>query len=1101
MTIFHRAMEIDEANARAQFISQLCSGDAALRAEVNRLVDAFSGAGSLLRKGVEHPHTERHTPPAEGPGSLIGPYKLLEKIGEGGMGLVFMAEQTEPVKRRVALKLIKAGMDSSEVIARFEAERQALALMDHPNIARVLDAGKTATGRPYFVMELVKGIPITKFADDRKLTPRERLELFKSVCEAVQHAHQRGIIHRDVKPTNVLVASYDGKPVPKVIDFGVAKAMGQQLTEKTLFTGFGGIVGTLEYMSPEQAEFNSLDIDTRTDVYSLGVLLYELLTGSTPLTRQRLKDAALVEVLRLIKEEEPPKPSTRLSTAKGEALATISDQRHMAPATLTNSIRGDLDVIVMKALEKDRNRRYASARDLALDVQHYLSDEPLLASPPSMSYRLRRFVRRNKGAVAVIALTMLLLLLGIAGTSIGLVRALDAERDSRLAAQKEMDQRLRADRQRELAESARTSELRQLYATDMLLANRAVMNGPLGRAFELLDAWLPERHDGKDFRRREWHMLHRQCDTSEMTLVGHTGPLRALAWTKDEKLIASGGADRVIRIWDAKSGKCVHTFVGHAGVIFDLAFTKDGKLLASASADCTVRIWETETGRERHVLRGHILPVYAVAFHPDGKQLASGGGDAVIKVWDANSGAEQFALQAHETGVSRLQFDAPGQLLAGSGISRTSILWNLTEKKPMQTIVANGDIVFTPDFEIGLYAYPGGKIRFRTIKDKTADEGGFEFDTVHAVAMNDTARIAAVAGSDETLRVVNRDNNSTLAVHRGHRGIAKRLLLSADSKTLLSAGDDGTVRLWKVAVENSSQHYAEHHQHNVTAAAYSGDGDLLATGDYLGSIAIWNSKSGERVRFLGSHYLRRKNDKEAREIGSGKPLAAGVIMKNKVGFSAGASTANPIVEVLTSVGHGGAVRGLAFTPDKKTLVSAGAAELIIWDMAGGKPIATFEHPTLVSSMAMSADGTLVATGCWDDIVRVFRVPSGELVHQFEGHDDDVMAVAFHPSGKELTTGSRDQTAIIWDIATGKISHRLRRHSNTVSAICYSPDGKRLITGGMDKAIHVWNAASGEFESTAHGHIDGITSMAVSADGELLVTASDGTADPMGRCWS
>jgi serine/threonine protein kinase/Flp pilus assembly protein TadD len=399
-SIFLAAIEIDANADRAAFVEQACAGNAQLRAEVDDLLRAHAMPQLILDAVPTSGQTPTHQPIAERPGTVIGPYKLLEQIGEGGMGTVWMAQQQEPVKRLVALKLIKAGMDSRQVITRFEAERQALALMDHPNIARVLDGGTTGAGRPYFVMDLVKGVPITRYCDDHYLTPRQRLELFIPVCQAIQHAHQKGIIHRDIKPSNILVAQYDGRPVPKVIDFGVAKAAGQQLTEQTLVTGFGSVIGTLEYMSPEQAELNQLDIDTRSDIYSLGVVLYELLTGSTPLERKRLKQTPFAEVLRIIREEEPQKPSTRLSDST-DSLPSVSAQRQMEPAKLTRLMRGELDWIVMKALEKDRNRRYETANSFVLDVQRYLVDEPVQARPPSVGYRLRKLARRNRAALAV----------------------------------------------------------------------------------------------------------------------------------------------------------------------------------------------------------------------------------------------------------------------------------------------------------------------------------------------------------------------------------------------------------------------------------------------------------------------------------------------------------------------------------------------------------------------------------------------------------------------------------------------------------------------------------------------------------------------------
>lgn len=428
LTLFAEALEQADPQARAAFLERACQGDPALRERIDRLLAQHENASAFLESSPVQLEPTIDGPATERPDTVIGPYKLLEHIGEGGMGTVWMAQQTEPVKRVVAVKLIKAGMDSRQVIARFEAERQALALMDHVNIARVLDVGTTGAGRPYFVMDLVKGVPITKYCDEHHLTPRQRLELFIPVCQAVQHAHQKGIIHRDLKPSNVLVALYDGKPVPKVIDFGVAKATGQRLTDKTLVTGFGALVGTPEYMSPEQANINQLDIDTRSDIYSLGVLLYELLAGSPPFTRKDLEKAGMLEMLRVIREQEPSKPSTKLSTAEG--LPTLAANRGTEPARLTKLVRGELDWIVMKALEKDRSHRYETANGFAMDVQRCLANEPVQACPPSAGYRFRKFARRNRGTLATVAVVSLALVLGTVVSTWQAVRARQAEENA-----------------------------------------------------------------------------------------------------------------------------------------------------------------------------------------------------------------------------------------------------------------------------------------------------------------------------------------------------------------------------------------------------------------------------------------------------------------------------------------------------------------------------------------------------------------------------------------------------------------------------------------------------------------------------------------------
>jgi serine/threonine protein kinase/WD40 repeat protein len=538
--IFKTAVKLP-AHERAAYLDQVCGSNAALRLEIEGLLRAHDRPGEFMFRPPIADATTILGPGPERPGMRVGPYKLLQFLGEGGMGTVFVAEQTQPIRRTVALKIVKPGMDSSQVLARFEAERQALAVMDHPNIAKVLDAGTTdgapgasASGgplvadppgspRPYFVMELVKGVPITEFCDKNKLSTRQRLELFIPVCNAIQHAHMKGIIHRDVKPSNVLIALYDGKPVPKVIDFGVAKAMAEPLTQRTLFTQIGQVVGTIEYMSPEQATLNQLDIDTRSDIYSLGVLLYELLTGMTPIDKDRLRTLAFDQMLRTIREEEPLRPSARLSSAAG-ALAMAAAYRGSDSQKLLGVLRGELDWIVMKCLEKERDRRFVTAAGLAQDIERYLHDEPVTACPPSLGYRLRKAYRKNKTGLTVAALCALLLLAGIAATSWQAFRATQAEdvalakqRDAENAREAEAFQhkvaeeaKIKAQGERDAVKAAREQLRRTHYALAMNAVQNAWESDNVQRAIELLQEQQPAPGED-DLRNFEWNWWDRMC--------------------------------------------------------------------------------------------------------------------------------------------------------------------------------------------------------------------------------------------------------------------------------------------------------------------------------------------------------------------------------------------------------------------------------------------------------------------------------------------------------------------------------------------------------------------------------------------------------------
>ena len=616
-----------------------------------------------------------------GAGQVIaGRYTLLEVLGEGGMGTVYRADQTEPVKRQVALKLIKIGMDSRAVLARFDAERQALALMDHPNIARVYDGGATAIGQPFFVMELVSGEPITEYCDRQHLSVRARLELFVAVCQAVQHAHQKGIIHRDLKPGNILVTEVDGRPTPKVIDFGVAKATEFKLTDQSL-ADTGAIVGTPTYMSPEQADPSSMDIDTRTDVYALGVILYELLAGSPPIDARQFKRGAILEMLRMVREVDPPRPSTKVSTA--EALPSIAASRDIEPAQLKRALQGDLDWIVMKALEKDRTRRYETANGFAADVLRHLAYEPVLAAPPSRAYRLRKFVRKHRGAVIAASVVLLALLGGIAGTTWGLIRADRAltaeaervtERDEALTKESEPRQGTRcgADRGESRVEERDAAKERdeannelkhRLGIGNFLLAAAVLEKGDAGQAADLLDE-VPSEQRGW-----EWHYLKKQSRGGLFfTLFGHTSGVNSVSFSSDGTRILTGSSDETAKVWDARTGTALLELKGHTGVVTGVSFSPDGTRIVTGSDDGTAKVWDAHTGTHLLDLKGHTGHVSSASFSPDGTRIVTGSWDKTARLWDANTGDHLRELKGHTFKVLSVTFSPDGtRIVTGGG--------------------------------------------------------------------------------------------------------------------------------------------------------------------------------------------------------------------------------------------------------------------------------------------------------------------------------------------------------------------------------------------------------------------------------------------------